>query len=174
MKYYIADTHFGDTRIINLCGRPYKDLEEMTLSIIMNWNSTVDPKDEVYMLGDVAYRYKGNLRLLLDSLNGKKHLLIGNHDSGWMKKPTNLRAFRSIDKMSKIQDEGRSVVLCHYPLMAFDGSTRGGYHVFGHIHNNTNEPLYNAINSMKNAFNAGVDVNGFAPVTLDQLIESKQ
>ncbi len=174
MKYYIADTHFGDTRIINLCGRPYKDLEEMTLSIIMNWNSTVDPKDEVYMLGDVAYRYKGNLRLLLDSLNGKKHLLIGNHDSGWMKNPANRRAFRSIDIMSKIQDGGRRVVLCHYPLMAFDGSTNGGYHVFGHIHNNTNEPLYNAINSMKNAFNAGVDVNGFAPVTLDQLIESKQ
>ena len=75
MKYYTADTHFGDARIIGLCGRPYKDLEEMTISIIMNWNSTVDPKDDVYLLGDVAYRYKGNLRLLLDSLNGKKHLL---------------------------------------------------------------------------------------------------
>lgn len=173
MKYYTADTHFGDSRIIDLCNRPFKTMDEMIDTIARNWNETVDRKDEVYVLGDVAYRYHGNLKELLTSLNGKKHLLIGNHDRGWMKNKSNLDAFRTIDQISKITDEGRSVVLCHYPLMAYEGSLNGGYHIFGHVHNNDREPLYTEINEMKRSFNAGVDVNGFRPVSLDELITAK-
>ncbi len=173
MKYYTADTHFGDNRIIRLCNRPFRDMDDMISTIAENWNSVVDRKDDVYLVGDVAFGYRGDLRSLLDSLRGRKHLLVGNHDAGWMRNENNLGAFRTVDMISKIKDEGRSVVLCHYPLLAFDGSMKGAYHVFGHIHNNTREPLYEAISTQPNYFNAGVDVNGFRPVTLDQLIASR-
>ncbi len=173
MKYYIADTHFGDLRIINLCNRPFKSMNEMIDTISNNWNTKVDPKDEVYVLGDVSYGYHGDLKELLDSLHGKKHLLVGNHDRGWMKNKNNLKAFRTINQISKISDEGRSVVLCHYPLLAYEGSLNGGYHVFGHVHNNEREPQYPEIIKMKRSFNAGVDINDFKPVSLDELISAK-
>ncbi len=174
MKYYIADTHFGDPRIIKLCNRPFKTMDEMINTIRFNWNSVVDPKDDVYVLGDVAYCYRGNFKELMDSLNGRKHLLIGNHDSGWMKNKDNLMAFHTVDKLSRITDDGKKVVLCHYPLMAFEGSLNGGHHVYGHIHNNYHEPMFEEYKKITNTYNAGVDVNNFQPVSLDQLISVKR
>jgi len=172
--YYTADLHLGDKRIIKLCGRPYKSSIEMEESLRSNWNKIVNSADKVYILGDLAYRYRGDLRGYLESLNGKKHLLIGNHDSGWLKNEKVRICFETISEIKKITDRGRSVVMCHYPLAAFDGSLKDGYHVHGHIHNNRFEPLYNAIVKQKRCFNVGVDVNNFSPINLDTLIEKKE
>ena len=41
-----------------MCDRPFADLDEMHETVILNWNSVVRKKDEVYILGD--FLYKGN------------------------------------------------------------------------------------------------------------------
>lgn len=43
--------------------------------------------------------------------------------------------------------------------------------VYGHIHNNTNADYWPLIAARSQMLNAGVDINGFAPVTLDEMIE---
>lgn len=60
--------------------------------------------------------------------------------------------------------------MCHYPMCAFDGSLTGGYQVYGHVHNNRNEPMYGLLPKLVRSYNAGVDVNGYRPVTLDDMI----
>lgn len=68
------------------------------------------------------------------------------------------------------QNEGRTVVLFHYPIIEWDGYFSGSYHIYGHIHNNDDNQANQIMQQVKNAFNAGVDVNDFIPQTLSQLI----
>ena len=171
MKYYTADTHFGDGRIIDLCNRPFGSLSEMNSEIMRRWNSIVDNNDDVYIVGDYAFGYRKDLKELTDSLNGRKHLVPGNHDQHWLKNDMYRSSFDVKDIITSINDDGKSVVLCHYPLCAFVGSINGAFHIYGHVHNNVNEPNYGLLKHLKNSYNAGVDVNDFTPRTLDQLME---
>ena len=170
MIYYIADTHFGDERIMKLCRRPFASVEEMNDSIIKRWNGKVSDDDTVYVLGDIAIDDEHAEAFF--ALNGKKILLLGNHDK--VLNVDKLKSFTHVDKIMTISDSARSVCLCHYPMISFENSIYGGYHVFGHIHNNANDVAYNLQKQVDNMFNCGVDVNDFEPKTLDELIERKR
>ena len=46
--------------------------------------------------------------------------------------------------------------------------------VYGHIHNNTNVDYWPLIATKDQMLNAGADINGFSPVTLDEMIHNNQ
>ena len=46
--------------------------------------------------------------------------------------------------------------------------------IYGYIYNNTNADYWPLIASRDQMLNAGVDINGFAPVTLDEMIKNNQ
>ena len=46
--------------------------------------------------------------------------------------------------------------------------------IYGHIHNNTNADYWPLIAERDQMLNAGVDINGFSPVTLEELIENNR
>ena len=51
--------------------------------MIQRWNEVVKPGDVVYHLGDFAFFKKRDIdkvKELLQTLNGVKYLVIGNHD----------------------------------------------------------------------------------------------
>ncbi|MBQ9694049.1 MAG: hypothetical protein IJV69_04760 [Kiritimatiellae bacterium] len=48
----------------------------------------------------------------------------------------------------------------------------GAHLIYGHIHNNTTDPYFNFLQTVPQAYNAGVDVNGLKPVTLSELIRN--
>ena len=52
--YFISDTHFGDSRALELSKRPYNSVENMDYDMILKWNTTVKPIDTVYHLGDLG------------------------------------------------------------------------------------------------------------------------
>ncbi len=64
MVYFTADLHLGHNSIIQSCNRPFSSVEEMDETIIGNWNSRVSDVDEVYVLGDVAYKVTENVTTL--------------------------------------------------------------------------------------------------------------
>ena len=80
--FMISDTHFGDNgAILRYEGRPFKNGPEMDGTLIANWNRTVKKEDVVYHLGDVAWNMdKEALKALISGLNGRKILVMGNHD----------------------------------------------------------------------------------------------
>lgn len=171
MNYYIADLHLGHNNIIRLSNRPFKSVEEMDKAIIDAWNKTVEPDDDVYIIGDLIYR-SPNPEQYLKALGGRKHLIKGNHDS-FIKNRALHRYFESIDDIKIIQDGSSQVVLFHYPMAEWPGYYRDSILLWGHLHNNDNEAA-KIMRQLKNNYNVGVDVIGFAPLTLKQIMERKK
>lgn len=173
MIFYTADTHFGHANIIRFCDRPFSSVEEMDRIMIENWNNRVQAEDTVFIVGDFAYRSSRSVVQILKHLNGHKHLITGNHDHSWLQNENVEKLFESISHMDIINDSGHRVILCHYPLMTWSGEKKGAYMVYGHIHNHTSDlDFWPYIAGNDHMLNAGVDVNYFAPATLDELIKN--
>lgn len=80
MIYFIADTHFNHANIIKLGSRPFQDVNEMNEELINRWNKKVKRGDNVYHLVDFAFGKYNDINNIRLRLNGKVHLIIGNHD----------------------------------------------------------------------------------------------
>ena len=98
---------------------------------------------------------------LLDRLHGTKHLLRGNNDPdatltaiGWA----------SVGDYAEIVVDGEALVLCHYPFRSWNGQHRGTLNLHGHSHGR--------LKPMPRQFDVGVDVQEFAPVTLERLLRA--
>ena len=170
MNYYIADTHFGHDNIRRLSNRPFNSIEEMDKTLIDNWNSKVSDSDDIYILGDFSYKSKNPVEYL-KKLNGRKHLIIGNHDNKLLKNPACKKYFVETVDIKTVNDNGTQVVLCHYPLVEWDGYYRNVLHFYGHVHNTYHNETTRYARDMKNAYNVGVDITGFMPQTLNEIIK---
>lgn len=170
MIYYTSDLHLGHANVIHHCNRPFETVDDMDVALIANWNKRIQAEDTVYIVGDLFFRNKLAAGDYLKKLNGNKILIVGNHDHTWMSQVNLDRAFASVVNLMTIKDGETSVVLCHYPMLSWRGSSRGSLMVHGHIHNNTNADYWPYLQSHTNILNAGVDVNNYMPVTLDELI----
>ena len=130
---YIADMHFDEEDIIAYDNRPFNSAAEMNEALIANWNRVVAPDDLTWILGDFcsgdASHWERNLRCL----NGRKALIIGNHDH-----PDVIAAmkgrFEDVAEYREILDGDRHVVLCHYPIPSFHDHYFGWFHLYGHVH----------------------------------------
>ncbi|MDY0957257.1 MULTISPECIES: metallophosphoesterase family protein [unclassified Sphingomonas] len=158
--FFTADTHFGDHRTINIQKRPFASVVEMDAVLIERWNATVAPDDEVWHLGDVARR-AGDVPALLQQLNGIKHLLRGNNDPDATVAAT---GWATVQDYAEITLEDRRLILCHYPFRSWNGQHKGAINLHGHSHGR--------LKPMPRQFDVGVDVHGFAPVRLGELVAS--
>jgi len=140
--WVISDTHFNHQNIIQYCGRPFANPDLMNEFMVDKWNSVVKPQDKVYHLGDVymggGYSKEDTTRLL-SSLNGKKRLILGNHDNG--KDQILQRCFEKIDMWRMFTEFG--LLLTHVPVHesalvkgSRSGQDRSLVNVHGHIHDN--------------------------------------
>ena len=158
--FFTADTHFGDHRTINIQRRPFASVAEMDAVLVERWNAAVGPADMVWHLGDVARR-AGDVAPLLARLNGSRHLLRGNNDPD-----ATLRAagWASVRDYAEVEVDGHPLVLCHYPFRTWNGQHRGTLNLHGHSHGR--------LKPMPRQFDVGIDVHGFAPVTLAALLHA--
>lgn len=171
MNYYIADPHFGHENIIRMCNRPFANADEMDDYMMTHWNETVSNADTVYIVGDLTFKSKHDPEWYLSRLKGKKILIIGNHDRNWCTGDVARQYLKEIHNLHYIHDGREQVVLCHYPMMSWPHVTRT-YMVFGHIHNNTDADYWNLILYNRLMLNAGVEINQYMPVTLNELIRN--
>ena len=169
MKLYISDLHFGHGNAIEFDHRPFADIEEMDEALIWLWNDRVQKDDEVYIIGDFAYRNAKPEEWYLERLKGKKHLIIGNHDHKLLQNEKALSYFESIEKMKHISDVGNQICLCHFPIAEWNGYRHGAYHIYGHIHGSTDE-TYQFMKTRDKALNAGCMINRYAPASFQELI----
>ncbi len=130
---YLADMHFDYESILAYDNRPFDSTEEMNEALVANWNRVVAPDDLTWILGDFCAGDASRWALHLQRLNGKKSLIIGNHDS--LDAVAALRdCFEDVAEYREILDNGRHVVLCHYPIIAFHDHYLGWFHLYGHVH----------------------------------------
>lgn len=130
MKYLWADTHFGHAKIIEFTKRPFANVEEMNEVMVTRWNSTVRPGDEIYLLGD--FSFEKDPAPTFARLNGKKHLVIGNHDES--RRAVLELGWESVSHLTVVREEGARVVCCHYPIESWPQAHRGYLMAHGHTH----------------------------------------
>ena len=172
MIFFTADTHFGHANIIRMCERPFADILEMNESMISVWNKRVSGNDTVYIVGDMFFRCS-DAESILKRLRGKKRLIVGNHDGSWMNKVDQCKYFISVDRLLEISDGEHALTLCHYPLLTWKHAKKS-FMIHGHIHNDTGADFWPLIAVRDTVLNAGVDINGFCPVTFDELLENNR
>ena len=51
--WFTSDLHLGHRNVIKFCNRPFENEKEMNEKLIENWNSVVDEKDIIFVLGDI-------------------------------------------------------------------------------------------------------------------------
>lgn len=156
--WFVSDTHFGHANIIKHCARPFSTAGEMDAAMVAQWNGVVQPDDDVWHLGDFAFRSAAATESYLRRLNGRKHLVWGNHDSeasraapGWA----------SSQAYAEVTVGGQRLVLLHYAMRVWPGSRRGALHFYGHSHGK--------LPGDRMSCDVGVDVWGFRPVGLDEI-----
>ena len=175
MVLFASDLHLGHKNIVDLCNRPFRNVEEMDAALIENWNRKVREKDLVYLIGDAVWD-KRKLGFYMEQLSGKKILVVGNHDSAWAKREECKAYFEEIVPYLEVCLNGHPITMCHYPMLEWNGSRVDsrrhlGYLIHGHIHNRICDN-YKPLFLQFNALNAGVDINGYAPVTFDELVSN--
>jgi len=132
MKIFaIADTHFGHSNIIKYCNRPFASVEEMDAALIKNWNETVSNNDIVLHLGDVCVGGgKERAKEIISRLNGKKILIMGNHDN-WSEEFYRSAGFHTVSRFPILYDN--FFLLSHAPLQLSE--TTPYFNYYGHVHN---------------------------------------
>ncbi|WP_449411810.1 metallophosphoesterase family protein [Methylobacterium komagatae] len=157
--FFTADTHFGHAGILGAMGRPFASIAEHDSLLIEAWNSTVRPGDTVYHLGDFARGPAEAAERVFRRLNGRKCLVVGNHD----RKARRLPWAEQHEGIYEAAIEGRHVVMCHYPLRSWARCFRGSLHLFGHTHGR--------LPGTTQSCDVGVDVWGYRPTSLSAILD---
>lgn len=188
--FFTSDLHIGHARIIELCNRPFRDVDDMNEQLVENWNERVTDDDVVFILGDLALGKIDDSLEWVKHLLGRKMLVPGNHDRVWSGHPKPGKPIREVD-VERYQDAGLYIMdeqipyvtevgaptwtLCHFPDVG-DSHDEDRYDawrpapprkpnviVHGHVHTAWAE------NGPR--INVGVDVRGYAPMHQDEVRE---
>jgi len=125
--WFTADTHFGHGGALGRFKRPFASVDEMDEAMVARWNETVGARDDVWHLGDFAYRAKpARMADLLARLKGHKHLVTGNNDGS---DTARLSAWASVQAYHEMELDGVRLVLCHYPFRTWNGMYKGAFNL---------------------------------------------
>jgi calcineurin-like phosphoesterase family protein len=163
-RWVIADLHLDHKNILILAKRPFSSLEEMQDELIRRWNSVVSKDDIVYVLGDyMLSKHKDFLKEKTALLNGRKVLIMGNHDN---MKPVDYIEGGFLQATRKpILVEPR-VILMHEPPEE-KNIVDGMFYIFGHVH----DKMCPA-DEHKNCKCVSVERINYTPINLDILIQN--
>jgi calcineurin-like phosphoesterase family protein len=177
MIYFTSDLHLGHDQEFIWGARGFNSVAEMNEKIITRWNSRITKEDDVYVLGDLVMGGVENVELL-KQLNGKIHIIYGNHDG-----PKKREAYAELENVvecgwaNMIKYKKYNFYLSHYPTIT-DNEDIGEIvspkecviNLFGHTHQfddfyDTNDG-YNF-----RMYHVGVDSHDCFPVPIDEVIE---
>jgi len=185
--FFTADLHIGHKSILAMYpDRPFASAGDIALHdewLTDLWRRTVSRDDTVYVLGDLTFYKSKDASILLSKLPGRKFLISGNHDGSlkslknYFVKTSDLLKVRIKADVSDDTRRELNLMLCHYPMIDWDGKHDGTVMLHGHCHGNLDE--YNA-KSPDLRFDVGIDgelakeCGGFIDVdTLRRAIDEK-
>lgn len=143
--------------------------------LIKNWNEVVGPTDIVYHLGDFCFAGSAEWHSVLGKLNGRIHLIIGNHDEKNLRQGY-MNLFESISYQQHIVIGPDNFYLNHYPYLCYPGHHSHTYQLFGHVHSSPFkfEGLDAKIAKSQlqpSQYDVGVDWNNFTPISFREVLE---
>lgn len=156
--WYTSDTHFMHSNILGFCKRPWDGTHAMNKGLVERWNQCVKPWDTVYHLGDFSFHGRSEEPLLniFNMLNGKKHLLIGNHDD----RPVLFLPWESVQMRLRRETRLGFINMEHYPQQNMNPDE---LYLHGHIHTLEQPWVFPRID-------VGVDANDWRPICEDKIL----
>lgn len=174
MIYVTSDLHFNHNKEFIYKPRGFETVADMNNTIIQNFNSVINFDDDVYILGDLmlggADKQAEGLELIA-ALNGKLHLVRGNHDTDkrW-EAYKGLHNVVEMDNAIYLNYRKYHFYMSHFPTMTANLEKESLHQcticLFGHTHQTTN--FYNEIPFM---YHVGLDSHNMTPILLDSAIE---
>lgn len=163
-RFVIADLHFGHANVIKYCNRPWNTVEEMDVGLIANWNRVVKKEDTVYVLGDFTLsRSIEVIKGLCERLNGRKILVMGNHDTRHPKDYIEAGFYQATRRPILLEPR---LVLMHEPPEEEDIWFKCNY-IFGHVHDKQC-----AADLYGNCTCVSAERINYTPVNLDKLLKT--
>ncbi len=164
--FFWSDLHLFHNNIIRYASRPFESVDHMNQTMIGNYWSTVTENDVVVFGGDVGFGEVSETIKLIQSLPGKKVLVLGNHD--FDRNQAFFRNYHSFDKTTmafvihrEIDGEMWNIIVSHYPIHE-TALPKRSINIHGHIHQH--------LAGNKN-INMSVEHTFFAPISMDSKIE---
>lgn len=156
-QFIISDLHLFHTNMATYRG--FETVEDHDNTIINNWNSVVNKKDTVFVLGDLTME-KATCYHLLSRLNGNIHVILGNHD---MRNhvPKLLEHVKTVSSCFKY----KNILFSHIPIHPFE-LDRYRFNIHGHVHAKTLKD--------KRYINVSCEAVDYKPVALTELIKSRE
>jgi len=151
----------------------------MDKALIENWNSVVGKNDIVFDLGDFAFAPNWRWKEILSQLNGKHHLILGNHDTTRWPGDKIIELFESVhyQMLLKIDDKYK-VILNHYPFLCYAGTYRNPedcvIQLHGHVHEHpgaTGKDIERLRYRFPYQYDVGVDNNNYTPMSWEKVKE---
>lgn len=170
-EFFISDTHYGHSNILKFKGLDgalirsnFSSVEEMDQFMIDSHNKVVGPNDILYHGGDVCWTNQ-DLHRVMPQLNGKKILILGNHDK--LRMSEYLRYFSDIYGSKWFGHTPIKFMLTHIPMHSFSQFPSQTINVHGHIHEK--EILITKTTSAR-WYNISVERLNYTPIPLEQLL----
>lgn len=129
--------------------RGFESVQEHDEAIVKNWNSKATDKTIGFLLGDIMFGMGGSKEFMSLMRQLKFHRLFvmsGNHHAGFK------QVFDEIDSNTLYVDgnyskevifvpnyleayiNGQPIVMCHYPVLSWNGAGKGSWMLFSHVH----------------------------------------
>ena len=137
--FFTADQHFGGVGNATKYRSGFDSADHMNEVLIAAWNERV-PKDggHVFCLGDFSTTNAKNTGEILERLNGRKYLVIGNHDKGINVANRDLFEWVKPYHEQKVDlgSDRHTLIMCHYAFRSWNKMHYGSWNLHGHSHNN--------------------------------------
>lgn len=158
--YCWSDTHFWHKNIIAYSERPHDSVEQMNEFMIANYNEYVGENDICIWGGDVGFKGTTIINEMLDTLNGYKILIVGNHD--FKKKNLRQLTFDETYLIYTIKHPDVNLVFTHYPM---ENIRLPWVNIHGHLHLLPNPQTGNPLH-----ININCEVQDYKPRLLSEII----
>ena len=148
----------------------------MNFTIINNWNRVVGKNDIVFHLGDFCFCGADKFKELVEKLNGRIYLILGNHDWKTIKN-WHASKFEGVYQQLSIKVNGKKIYLNHFPFLCYAGTyyrfEDAVWQLFGHVH--SSDQNKNGLDNQRlsmlfpTQYDVGVDNNNYTPVSFEQV-----
>lgn len=151
--FFWSDTHFNHEckhwTLPLWRARGFSSIQEHNETLIKRWNQTLNPDSVMFHLGDFAFGFNAfeTFKDVIQRVNfSTLYVMPGNHNSGWRQafelqrqnvwNVTSNKRVIFIPNYAEALIDSSFVTMSHYPILSFNGQSKGSYSLYGHVHGN--------------------------------------